>query len=75
VTNRPPLVALFSSVQAAGSLILQVHDLAQTWRRQPLTLISGFHAPLEVEVWSVLWPDVVDVGKFGLKSGVSAGHP
>lgn len=55
-----PLIAFFSSVKAPARAILQAHELAQQWRTQPVTIVSGFHSPLEEEVWSVLMQDLVD---------------
>src|SRR2546425_258524 len=40
-------VALFCSVKCPGNLILQTYDLAQKWRDQGVTVISGFHSPME----------------------------
>jgi len=47
-------LALFCSSQAPASIILQVHDLAQRWRVDGPTIISGFHSPAEQEVLAVL---------------------
>ena len=55
-----PLIALFSSVKAPARLILQAHEVAQQWRAQPVTIISGFQSPLEEEIWAVLIQDIVD---------------
>ena len=55
-----PTIALFSSVKAPAKAILQAHEWAQQWRTQPVTIISGFHSPVEEEVWSVLIQDLVD---------------
>ncbi len=55
-----PTIALFSSVKAPARLILQAHEVAQQWRAQSVTIISGFQSPLEDEVWSVLIQDIVD---------------
>jgi predicted Rossmann fold nucleotide-binding protein DprA/Smf involved in DNA uptake len=49
-----PLLALVCSRQAPGSVILQVHDLAQGWRTAGGTVISGFHSPAEREALVVL---------------------
>lgn len=59
LTTRPA-IALFSATKAPGGVILQAHDLAQQWRQQAITLISGFQSPVEEEVWTVLWRDVVN---------------
>lgn len=49
-----PLLALFCSATAPASIILQVHDLAQQWRTGEVTIISGFHSPVEQECLTVL---------------------
>ena len=51
--NRP-LLALFCSTKAPASILLQVHDLAQQWRTGGVTVISGFHSPVEQECLAVL---------------------
>ena len=48
------LLALFCSAKAPASIILQVHDLAQRWRTDEVTIISGFHSPVERECLEVL---------------------
>ena len=52
--RRGPLLALFCSTKAPASIILQVHDLAQQWRTGEVTVISGFHSPVEQECLAVL---------------------
>ena len=47
-------VALFCSVKCPGNLILQTYDLAQKWRDQGVTIISGFHSPMERECLNIL---------------------
>lgn len=42
-------IALFCSVKCPGNLILQTYDLAQTLRNASITVISGFHSPMEQE--------------------------
>ncbi len=49
-----PLLALFCSTKAPAGIILQVHDLAQQWRTGVVTVISGFHSPVEQECLAVL---------------------
>jgi predicted Rossmann fold nucleotide-binding protein DprA/Smf involved in DNA uptake len=49
-----PLLALFCSTKAPASILLQVHDLAQQWRTGGVTVISGFHSPVERECLAVL---------------------
>lgn len=54
LTNASPLLALFCSRQCPGSLILQTYDLAQQWRETGVTVISGFHSPMEQECLTIL---------------------
>lgn len=49
-----PLVALVCSVQCPGSLILRAYDLARTLRDAGVTVISGFHSPIEKECLALL---------------------
>src|SRR5262245_40959227 len=49
-----PLVALFCSVQCSTAIILQTYELAHTLRDAEVTVISGFHSPLEKVCLSVL---------------------
>lgn len=49
-----PLVAFFCSSKAPASILLAAHDLAQQWRRSDVTVIGGFHSPVEQEVLTVL---------------------
>lgn len=49
-----PLVALFCSVQCSSAIILQTYDLARALRSTGVTVISGFHSPLEKECLNVL---------------------
>src|SRR5437879_4678720 len=49
-----PLVALFCSVQCSGAIILQTYELARALRDAGVTIISGFHSPLEKECLDVL---------------------
>ena len=52
--GNEPLLALFCSTKAPASILLQVHDLAQQWRTGGVTIISGFHSPVEQECLAVL---------------------
>ena len=52
--DNEPLLALFCSTKAPASILLQVHDLAQQWRTGGVTVISGFHSPVEQECLAVL---------------------
>lgn len=51
---RRRTLALFCSVRCPGDLILQAHDLTQGLRRNGLTVVSGFHTPVERECLTVL---------------------
>jgi predicted Rossmann fold nucleotide-binding protein DprA/Smf involved in DNA uptake len=50
--TRP--LALFCSRKCSGNLILQTYDLAQKWRDQGVTVIGGFHSPMERECLNIL---------------------
>lgn len=47
-------LALFCSVRCPGSLILQTYDLARALRDAEVTVISGFHSPMEKECLTLL---------------------
>lgn len=47
-------LALFCSGKCPGNLILQTYDLAQTLRDSGITVISGFHSPMEQECLTIL---------------------
>ncbi len=49
-----PLVALFCSVQCSSTIILQTYELARALRDAGVTVISGFHSPMEKECLNVL---------------------
>ncbi len=49
-----PSLALFCSAKAPASVLLAIHDLAQRWRQGNVTIISGFHSPVEQEAFTVL---------------------
>lgn len=49
-----PLVALVCSVQCPGSIILRAYDLARTLRDAGVTVVSGFHSPIEKECLALL---------------------
>lgn len=53
VLKRKPL-ALFCSVKCPGKLILQTYDLAQRLRQAGVTVIGGFHSPMERECLTIL---------------------
>jgi predicted Rossmann fold nucleotide-binding protein DprA/Smf involved in DNA uptake len=47
-------LAFFCSVKCPGEIILQAYDLAQTLRDAGITVVSGFHSPMEKEVFNIL---------------------
>jgi predicted Rossmann fold nucleotide-binding protein DprA/Smf involved in DNA uptake len=44
-----PLVAFFCSSKCPGQVILRVYDLARSFRDAGVTIIGGFHSPMEKE--------------------------
>ena len=46
---RTPIVALFCSIQCSSAIILQTYALARALRDAGVTVISGFHSPMEKE--------------------------
>lgn len=48
------VLALFCSVRCPGKLILQTYDLAVALRNAGVTVISGFHSPMEKECLALL---------------------
>jgi predicted Rossmann fold nucleotide-binding protein DprA/Smf involved in DNA uptake len=49
-----PTLALFCSVKCPGNLILQTYDLARDLRDAGVTVIGGFHTPMEQECLALL---------------------
>jgi predicted Rossmann fold nucleotide-binding protein DprA/Smf involved in DNA uptake len=49
-----PALALFCSVKCPGDLILKTYDLAQALREADISVISGFHSPMEKECLRLL---------------------
>ena len=47
-------VALFCSARTPGDAILRAHDAARRMRDGGITVISGFHSPIEKECLSIL---------------------
>ncbi len=47
-------LAFFCSVKCPGSLILRTYDLAQELAKTDLTMMGGFHSPVEQECLTVL---------------------
>lgn len=48
------MVALLCSAKCPGKLILDTYDLAKQFRDQGVTVISGFHSPMEEECLRIL---------------------
>jgi predicted Rossmann fold nucleotide-binding protein DprA/Smf involved in DNA uptake len=48
------LLALFCSVKCPGNTILQTYDLARHLRETGVTVIGGFHTPMERECLNIL---------------------
>ena len=46
--------ALFCSAQTPGDAILRAHDAARLMRDEGVTVISGFHSPIEMECLRIL---------------------
>ena len=53
-TLSAPLLALFCSSKCPGNLILQTYDLACALREAGVTVIAGFHTPMERECLRLL---------------------
>lgn len=53
ILQKKPL-ALFCSVKCPGNLILKAYDLAQHLKQAGVTVISGFHTPMERECLNIL---------------------
>ncbi len=53
-TLQTKTLALFCSQKCPGNLILQTYDLAQNLRQAGITVIGGFHSPMEREVLNIL---------------------
>ena len=47
-------LALFCSIRCPGSLIVQTYDLAHKLRRAGVTVIGGFHSPMERQCLAIL---------------------
>ena len=47
-------LAFFCSVKCPGNLILRTHDFAQQLKQAPVTIIGGFHSPVERECLTIL---------------------
>ncbi len=51
---RADSLALFCSVKCPGKIILQAYDLAVKLRDRGVTVIGGFHSPMEKEFLNIL---------------------
>jgi predicted Rossmann fold nucleotide-binding protein DprA/Smf involved in DNA uptake len=51
---RPHRTALFCSARTPGEAILRAHDAARRMRDEGVTVISGFHSPIEKECLRIL---------------------
>ncbi|MEK6776344.1 MAG: DNA-processing protein DprA [bacterium] len=51
---RGQKTALFCSVKCPGNIILRTYDLVKKWREEGVTVIGGFHSPMEQECLSIL---------------------
>lgn len=49
-----PKLALYSSQKCPGTVLTQAYDLANALRQDVVVVMSGFHAPVEREWWSIL---------------------
>lgn len=49
-----PLVALFGSTQCPTELLLKTHDFARSLDQKTMSIISGFHTPVEQDCWNIL---------------------
>lgn len=47
-------IALYCSARCPGNLVIKSYDLAQKWRANNQSLISGFHSPIEREVLAIM---------------------
>jgi predicted Rossmann fold nucleotide-binding protein DprA/Smf involved in DNA uptake len=47
-------LAVFSSVKCPGSIILKTYDLMRQFKDKDITVISGFHSPMEKECLNIL---------------------
>lgn len=52
--RRKPVVALFCSVQCSEAIILRTYDLARALSEAGVTVLSGFHSPMEKECLTTL---------------------
>ncbi len=57
----PSWTVFFCSVRCPGDIILKSYDLAQKWRAEGRSVISGFQSPVEKEVLRILLRSTVPV--------------
>jgi predicted Rossmann fold nucleotide-binding protein DprA/Smf involved in DNA uptake len=48
-------LAFFCSVKCPGHLILKAHDLSESLKQAGVTVIGGFHSPIERECLTILF--------------------
>ena len=53
ILNRE-LFGFFCSIKCPGTIILKTYDLARSFRDAGITVISGFHSPIEKDVFDLL---------------------
>ena len=51
---KRPLLGFFCSVKCPGDLILRAYDLARSLRDNSITVIGGFHSPIEKDCLDLL---------------------
>ena len=49
------LIGFFCSTKCPGSVIVHIYDLARALRDSGISVISGFHSPMEKECLDLLW--------------------
>jgi len=56
-----PLVGFFCSQECPGGLASRAYDLGQHWRAQSQSVVSGFHSPVEQQVYDLLLKSPVPI--------------
>ncbi len=51
---KKPLLGFFCAVKCPGEIILRAYDLARTLRDAGITVIGGFHSPIEKDCFDLL---------------------
>ena len=54
-TLQNKTLAIFSSIRCPGAIILKTYDLMRKIRETGVTVISGFHSPMERECFNILF--------------------